>query len=107
MDPHDPLKLMTLTKGRGGSMTEPVVKTFPAVIIGASVIAGVGFILFREFVYLPKSPIWKSWLKLAVATAIGGIATHLLLNAYEYNHQWEHGSKTQQINAIKATRNFK
>ena len=102
---------MTLTRGRAGPLTEPTVKTLPAVVIGASIITGVGFILFRDFVW-NYSPLfgWQGWtptLKLLVATAIGGTMTILLLNYYEYNHKWEHGSITKQIDAIKATRNFK
>ncbi len=102
---------MTLTRGRAGPMTEPTVKTLPAVVIGVSIITGVGFILFRDFVW-KYSPFfgWQGWtptLKLLSCIAIGGIISQMLINLYESNHKWEHGSILKQIDAIKATRNFK
>ena len=105
-DRHDPLRIMTLTRGRAGANTEPVVKLLPSVLIGIGIITGVGFLFFREFVWT-YSPVfgwpgWASIIKLLTATIVGGIITHFFIGHYEQNHAWEHGNVQTQRDAIKS-----
>jgi hypothetical protein len=105
MDPHDPLKIMRLSRGIGGYAPEPTVGLLPRVLISGAFITGVGFLFFGDFVW-KYAPLfgWQGWtptLKLVACIAVGGIISELLINVYESNHKWEHGSVHQQIMAIR------
>ncbi len=105
MDPHDPLKIMRISRSIGGYAPEPHVGLLPRVLISGALITGIGFLFFRDFVW-KYGPLfgWQGWiptLKLAACIGVGMIISELLISVYEANHAFEHGSVTQQNHAIR------
>lgn len=105
-DSADPLGIMRLTRGIGGARTHPEVGVVPRVII--MVVFPIGWLVIMSGLKWPFFQSWKEWSatphwkwKVIGSVIIGLTMATMFIYTYEVNHEWQHGGKKGQEQAIR------